>query len=314
MSDLQDIEGFAISTAELNHFAIVAGICQEINLIRQIDNFVGAQERKVSVGEAVQALIVNALAFVSRPLYLTPEFFKNKPIECLVREGLEAEDFNDFSLGRALDRLYQAGVTEVFAMVASHALEVFGIEHRFCHLDSTSFTLHGEYETPYHDQKDAIKITHGHSKDHRPDLKQAVVNLICSHKSSIPIWLETLNGNSSDKTFFPAAVENYIAQLKKTDSCPCFVADSALYTAKNLRRLSTVRWLTRAPELIKEVRRVEQAFTPDNMTHSELKGYKYAEICSTYAEVKQRWLVVYSDAAYRREVKTLEKRIVKELE
>ena len=116
MSDSQDLDGLAISTVELNHYAIVVGICQEINLIQKIDHLVGAQERKVTVGEATQALVINALAFVSRPLYLTPEFFENKPIECLVREGLEADDFNDLSLGRALDRLYKLGLLRCLRM------------------------------------------------------------------------------------------------------------------------------------------------------------------------------------------------------
>ena len=43
---------------------------------------------------------------------------------------------------------------------------------RFNHLDTTSFCLTGEY-IPDRDAH-AICITHGSSKDHRPDLKHAV--------------------------------------------------------------------------------------------------------------------------------------------
>jgi transposase len=63
--------------------------------------------RKVSVGEAVQAMVLNALGFVGSDLYLTPEFFDNKPVDLLIREGLMADDFNDDRLGRALDMLSQ---------------------------------------------------------------------------------------------------------------------------------------------------------------------------------------------------------------
>ncbi len=90
-----------------------------------------------------------------------------------------AEDFNDDSLGRSLDDLYQQGVTEVFARVASRALKVYEIEHRSVHLDSSSFHLHGQYETG-EPNTEAISITHGYSRDHRPDLKQVVVQLITS--------------------------------------------------------------------------------------------------------------------------------------
>ena len=74
-------------TQRLDHLGIVAGICQEIELAGQIDRMIGPTDRQVSVGEAVQAMVLNALGFVSRPLYLTPEFFTNKPLDRLLRSG-----------------------------------------------------------------------------------------------------------------------------------------------------------------------------------------------------------------------------------
>ena len=41
---------------------------------------------------------------------------------------------------------------------------------------------------------------------------------------------------------------------------------------------------------------------------------RYTEVGVTYGGVRQRWLVVYSQAAYKRDVKALEKRIAKERE
>jgi transposase len=79
--------------------------------------------------------------FVSRPLYLTPEFFANKPLALLIGPGITAEMLNDDSLGRALDGLFEAGLTEIFAYVASHALRCYGIEHRFIHVDISSFRV-----------------------------------------------------------------------------------------------------------------------------------------------------------------------------
>jgi hypothetical protein len=42
-------------------------------------------------------------------------FFANKPVERLLRPGLTAEMLNDDSLGRALDRLYEAELTDIFS-------------------------------------------------------------------------------------------------------------------------------------------------------------------------------------------------------
>ena len=59
---------------------------------------------------------MNALGFVDRPLYLSPEFMATKPVEILIREGLKAE-----VLGRTLDKLYRAGTEGIFMRIAANA-------------------------------------------------------------------------------------------------------------------------------------------------------------------------------------------------
>src|SRR5690606_20488341 len=114
-------------------------------------------------------------------------------VELLVGEGIEATDLNDDCLGRALDALFERGVTELFAAVSRRALQVFGIETRYAHLDTTSFGLHGAYAVENQpdeidaEEPRAIEITYGYSRDHRPDLKQAVLSLICANAASLPI-------------------------------------------------------------------------------------------------------------------------------
>lgn len=298
------------STQRLDHLGIVAGICQQIGLVEQIDTYVGATGRKVSVGEAVQAMVLNALGFVGRALYLTPEFFDNKPVDLLIREGLIAGDLNDDSLGRALDMLYKVGITQVFFCVASHALNVFGIEYDFVHLDNTSFSLEGDYEIPSEDPK-AVRVTHGYSRDHRPDLKQVIVSLICSYQSSIPIWLQALDGNRADKESFPGIIQSYVSQMQESDTrgLPYFIADSALYGEKSINVLSQVKWITRIPGTLNEVNELYKSITPEQMQESVLEGYSYLEVGNYYGGLRQRWLVVFSKAAYKREEATFRKRL-----
>jgi len=306
------MEEVSYQTQELDHLGIVAGVCNEIGLVKHLDSIMEHDGRKVTIGEAVQAMVLNALGFVSRPLYLTPEFFDNKPVEILIRPGLKADDLNEDSLGRALDALYAKGVTEVFAKVAFHALSVYGIEHDFYHLDSTSFSFHGTYERESTDE--AIEITRGYSRDHRPDLKQAVLSIICSHKSSIPLWLEVHSGNEVDKTLFPKIIDAYVEQLEEGVK-PCFIADSALYVEEHLQPLSEkVIWVTRVPMTIKEAKLLVNETDAESMEISEQEGYRLHEASSCYGNVEQRWLVVYSAAAYKRERATLQKRIDRELE
>jgi transposase len=299
----------AFKTERIDHLGIVAGICHEVGLIDQINQAVGSSDRRVSCGAAVQALVLNGLGFTSRALYLMPQYLDNKPVDLLVAPDLAAEDFNDDSLGRSLDQLFEAGVTEVFAQVAAQALRVYGLEHRFYHLDSSSFHLHGQYSTE-EPQIEAIEITYGYSREHRPDLKQVVVTLITGHRSQLPVWMEALSGNSSDKESFPKTVQAFCQQLK-AEQAVYFVVDSALYSAKNLQTLGETRWLTRVPETLAEAKRL-LAETDRGQMGELPDGYAYLEVPSQYGGIAQRWLVVYSSSAAQREEKTLLRRVEKE--
>ena len=68
------------------------------------------------------------------------------------------------------------------------------------HHDSTSSLLHGQCEDE--STEEMVEIKHGHSKDHRPGLKQVMMGLTMSGPANLPVWMEPLNGNSSDKTSF----------------------------------------------------------------------------------------------------------------
>jgi len=80
------------------------------------------------------------------------------------------------------------------------------------HLDSSSFHLHGQYDVDAPDEE-MVSITHGYSRDHRPDLKQVVAQIITGHKSNLPVWLEVLSGNNSDKESFSESVQAYCEHL-----------------------------------------------------------------------------------------------------
>ena len=291
--DQQDLQ-----SQRLDHLGIVAGICNEIGLIEQIDRQIDDTGRKVSVGQAVQAMVLNGLGFVSRPLYLSPEFFHNKPVDLLVGEGIEAADLNDDCLGRALDKLFNQGVTEVFASVSARALRVFGIETQFAHLDSTSFGLYGDYEMSESTDEALdeapipIHITHGYSRDHRPDLKQAMVSLICANQASLPTWFRALDGNSSDSTSFAETIQAYLTQFTEDADLPVFVADAALYNAETLQTLpDKVRIVTRVPATLKAVKAIYAAVDNKDLFVAD-EETRYLEFGSYYAGIKQRWLLV----------------------
>ena len=62
----------------------------ELGLPELIDTVIKQDhgQRQVSVGLCVKAMILNGLGFVNRALYLMPHFFKDKPVERLLGEGV----------------------------------------------------------------------------------------------------------------------------------------------------------------------------------------------------------------------------------
>jgi transposase len=179
-----------IAVQNLDHLGLVAGLIDEIGIVEKINQLVGEKPGEiVSPGHAVKAMILNGLGLVSAPLYLFSQFFEGKATEHLIGAGIKAEHLNDDRLGRVLDKLYLTGTSQIFTLVALAAVEKFDVSLNTVHLDSSSFHLHGEYESDLPEvyfssqevnsdeldrlvgnQKAApvlIKITYGYSRDQR---------------------------------------------------------------------------------------------------------------------------------------------------
>jgi transposase len=75
--------------------------------------------------------------------------------------------------------------------------------------------------------------------------------LATTRQGDVPLFCRALDGNASDKVSLVAAVEALAEQLRTPDEeAPLFVADSGLYSADNIARLSAagVRWISRVPD------------------------------------------------------------------
>lgn len=312
---MAEASGGQIQTTTLDHLGLVAAICQDLKIAQRIDDILPYDpQRKVSPGRAVVAMILNGLGFTNRRLYLTHQFFESKAIERLIGPDLEAKDITDYTLGHALDDIGEYGSSKLFANVAFNIALENNLLGNTNHLDTTSIYVDGAYEID--EDPKIIKLTHGFSKDHRADLKQLVLSLVVNGPSSIPIWMEPLDGNSSDKTSFHETikkVEDFRAQIDVEGKFK-WVADSALYTKEKLLKNNDYVWLTRVPEVITEAKNMVEKKDEDIAWVERENGYKTAEHQSFYGGIEQRWLLVFSEQAYQREKKTLEKKFKKEEE
>lgn len=308
-----------------HHLGIVAGLIDEIGLVEQINKLVVEQPgEKVSPDQAVKAMILNGLGLFSSPLYLFPKFFEGKPTQHLIGEGVEAKHLNDDRLGRVLDKLYLTGLEDIFLNIALKAIKKFSIGVESIHLDSSSLSVEGEYENTSIEEVNLeinseegkkrnppqrIEITYGYSRDKRPDLKQFMVDLICSGDGDIPIFLRTGSGNESDQKIFPEIFKQFRSQVN-FDSL--MVADSALYTAENLKPMPNLKWLTRVPFRLKPSQALAKEIKSSQMIPSILPGYRYSIHQRTYGGIEQRWLVIESEERKESDQKRILNKIEKD--
>jgi transposase len=302
-----------LTVKNLDHLGIVAGLVDELGLVDYLNARIGVDPREtVSIGVVVKAMILNGLGFVSAPLYLFEQFFVGKATEHLLGEGLEAEHFNDDRLGRGLDQLYQAGVSDLFVGLALQARERFKVERRSAHLDATSFAVDGDYASAPEGLVEGapvpIRVTHGYSRDHRPDLKQFVMNLVCWGDGDIPAFLELADGNQSDKARF---ADLLLAFKQQWQFEGLYVADSALYSAENLQALRGLQWLTRVPLTLRAATDLVSTLPDAALDVTGMSGYRIATVCNAYGGVRQRWFVVESEARRQADLATLEQTLAK---
>ncbi len=321
MVDINDIK-----IQNIDHLGLVAGIVDTIGIVEIINNLIGIESgEKVTAGQAVKAMIINGLGFISKPLYMFPKFFESIPCEHLIGAGVKPEYLNDDKLGRVMDKLYSKGLDTIFLAITLNAVKKFDISLNTSHLDSSSIHVHGEYHQelpeiifsqpelsdqgePQIKSRQPIKINYGYSRDHRPDLKQFLIELVCTGDGDIPIFLKAASGNQADSSCFAKIAIDYKNQIK-VDSL--IVADCALYTEDNLKLMSEIKWLSRVPLKIKLAQELVANLPDSEFTKSKLVGYSWAAKEQTYGGIKQRWLVVESQERRESDLRKLSQKISK---
>jgi len=301
------------SSKSLDHLGIVSGMIDELGIVEEIDKYVqtDGSERVLSLGLLCKALMLNGLGFTQRTMYMVPTFFEGKPTEQLLGKGVQSSQLNDTVLGRCLDALHGYGCTTLYANLAPVICKRLGLSPKNVHMDSTDFHVDGVYNSRESEvEGQVIHVRQGYSRDHRPDLNQVVLNLIVDNEAGIVLHMQGMDGNMSDKTAFNNTIKEHIGQLQAVYDIDYVVMDSAGYTEKTLLDCgTTVKWVSRVPETLKESKKAIES-TYDNW-QALSQGYQYVPLDSKYANIGQRWLLVYSEEAYGREIGTLKKNYAK---
>lgn len=218
----------------------------------------GDSRQKLAPSRAIMVLLRNLM--VSRePLYGVGAWAA--PFEPSLM-GLTRDEvalLNDDRIGRALEDLFDADRPSLVLRVVVQAVREFGLRLSRFHNDSTTISFHGLYRVADGRRKrgkPTPKVTFGHSKARRPDLKQLLWNLTVTEDGAVPVDYRVLDGNVNDDQTHRETWD-VLAVLAGGPNF-LYVADSKLCTKPNMLHIHERkgRFLTVLPATRKEDRRM----------------------------------------------------------
>lgn len=168
------------------------------------------------------------------PMYRLSDFFENKDPQNLFGDDITTEDLYDQRFGWALDKIADAEPRNVLNSVIANAVTTEGVDIGVVHADTTSKSVHGEYEQD--GQQDDLNIAKGYSRDGDRQLKQFNIGLGVNSRG-IPVTGDIFDGNGADTTWNKELISE-IRQCLPTDESIVYVADSKAVTGENLARAS----------------------------------------------------------------------------
>lgn len=193
---------------------------------------------KLSPTKALLVLLRNLL--ISRePIYGLGEWAVRYAPDLLGLTEEETELLNDDRVGRALDKLFAADVASLVLRVAAHVVKEFGLRLDELHNDSTTVSFFGAYLDAAMEGRvfgqPTVAITFGHSKDHRPDLKQLLFILTVTADGGVPLHFRAQSGNVTDDVTHRDTWDLLCQLTGRRDFL--YVADSKLATRENMAYL-----------------------------------------------------------------------------
>ena len=183
-------EGLELEAREVGALPIVRALLERLGWRTLLEKAFGPADLRLRLSHVDAALLLVYNFTLSRhPLYGVPEWVGRFEAQALGLSPEELALINDDRLGRTLDKLFELDLRSLTTQIVIAMTRHFGVELTRFHNDSTSITFSGAYRyAPTGPRgRRRIKITHGHNKDHRPDLKQLLCILTVSADGAVPV-------------------------------------------------------------------------------------------------------------------------------
>jgi transposase len=232
--------GGTLTSYRIAALPVLEGVLGRLRLEAFLRDHLPPEDRRSRVSTATGLMIRLKNLLISRePLYGVGEWAVRHAPEWLGLIPTQLPSLNDDRVGRCLDRLFDADVPSLTLAVVAHAVREFAVSLDELHNDSTTVTFHGDYEAA--DQQRTLRgklrlaITHGHNKDHRPDLKQLLYILTVSRDGAVPVHFRVGNGNATDDRSHLQTWKTLCELTGRRDFL--YVADCKLATAENMAHI-----------------------------------------------------------------------------
>lgn len=201
-------------------------------------------------------LLLRNILLSREPLYGQGEWAERFAPELLGLRKQDLDHLNDDRVGRSLDRLFQSNVSEWVLDVVRHVIKEFDVSLDELHNDSTTVSFYGAYDNAAAEEQRGnqtrLAMTFGHSKDHRPDLKQLLYILTISDDGGVPLYFTAMSGNVTDDTTHRGTWDLMRQLVGVADFL--YVADCKLASRENLQYIHNQggRFITLLPKTRKE--------------------------------------------------------------
>jgi transposase len=238
---------------------LIDRIAKKMKLREQLAVYIpGHGNDLVSPVDTLLLLIYN-LAIGKSPLYELDQWCAGMDLQRIgiAQQKKKPGIFNDDRFGKALDKLFNADRASLMTSLVTSYVSAFNVDLDEIHNDSTTVKAYGRMEGR---TATGFELKKGHSKDHRPDLKQLVYTLTISADGSVPIHHHCYPGNyTDDKTH----IDTWKILRKITDRSDfLYVADAKLCTDEQLNFIANKktggRAITIIPETWTEVRQFKE--------------------------------------------------------
>jgi transposase len=230
--------GQTLETCTIGALPIVNQLLERMQLESLLMRHLPRDSRRLAVPSSRCLLLLLRNILLSRePIYGLGEWAERFAPELLGLRKADLEHLNDDRVGRSLDRLFHANVPELVLDVVRHVVQQFDVRLDELHNDSTTVSFYGAYENASAEEKRGqrtrLAITFGHSKDHRPDLKQLLYILTVTDDGGVPLYFTTASGNVTDDTTHRQTWKLLQELVGSADFL--YVADCKLATRENLQ-------------------------------------------------------------------------------